>query len=390
MRIDFFRNDSSAHEVLGYFTKGLQEALRRHRIGSALYDMNPQSESEVLAHFVKDNTQYTAGFNVLLGEHSYFEPLGIPHIALIVDCVTYCPSLIDSPHTIACFVDEDSCDFIRLLGHDRTLYLPHAVEKEAIIDPVNLVRDFDVTFCGTFIDPDAIVSSWRVLFSPGFVQFLEGVAERALCSVDTNHMSLIMNELNNNYDLSKELKEKKVPLYDIMNSVERVYRGRDRIGLIGSLRDVTLHIFDHAQNEARWRNIAHTNLVFHSAVSFQELLPVFRRSKVLLNSMPMFKRGFHERLFYGIASGASVITTENVAIPADFPASKAVLYYRPPDYAQVNATLAIALANEEERLQDILSAQKIVRKKHTWDQRVKKLKEFLTTQSLLDGSEVGT
>src|SRR5438105_109449 len=125
MRIDLFKNTRSHFEVLAHFTKEFQKALRRHKIASKTYDILTQSEGEILAHFVKDSSNYTAGFNVLVAEHSFFEPLNILHLAIIVDCATYYPELINSPHTIALFVDEDSCDFVRFFGHENTIFFPH-------------------------------------------------------------------------------------------------------------------------------------------------------------------------------------------------------------------------------------------------------------------------
>ncbi len=387
MRVDIFKNTESKYEVLAHFTKEFQKALKRAKIESDTYDIIEQPEEEILASFVKNQTDFTFGFNVLLAEHSLFEPLSIPHISWIVDNATYYPALINLPHTLACFVDDDSCEFIRLFGHTATMFLPHAIEKEAVSSSQDEeirkeARDLDIVLAGSFIDADGIVGEWHKIFSKKTVQFLDEVVESTLASPSLCHTLACLQALQKNNEVVEEIKGKELPIFDILNSIEKVIRGRDKIRLVNAMSGLDFHIFGKASDEERWREVCKDkkSFTFHEHVAFEDLLKLYKRSRIVVNSMPTIKKGFHERIFYGLAAGASVLTNENSLVPSAFDEKGALLYYLAPNYKDIPNTIQVALKDEEKRLQDVLKARERVRESHTWDNRVKTLQEVLGAQ----------
>lgn len=380
MRIDLFKNTKSQHEVLAHFTKGFQEALKRVKIDSDTYDILQQPEEEILASFVKKPPVCTAGFNVLISEHSFFEPLGIPHISLIVDSATYYPELINLPHTLACFVEQDSCEFIRLFGHTKTMFVPHAIEREVVspaldTEIVESKRDLEIVLTGSFIDVEELYKKWKEIFSKKAVKFLDDIVESTLASSSLCHTLACLQALQTNQEVVEEIKGKEFPIFDIINSVEKVIRGRDKISLVNALHGSDLHIFGSVRDEEGWKGACKNGFVFHKAVPFKDLFALYKRSKIVVNSMPSIKNGYHERIFYGLAAGASVLTNENVLVPSTFEEGQALLYFLAPQYDAITKTVHTALKDEKKRLQDVLKARECVRASHTWDSRVALIQE---------------
>ena len=380
MKIDMFKNTKSQYEVLAHFTRGFQEALKRAKIESDTYDIQQQPEEEILANFVKKPPDFTAGFNFLISEHSFLEPLGIPHISLIVDNATYYPMLINLPHTLACFVEQDSCEFIRLFGHTKTMFLPHAIEAEMVSSTldeeiIEAKRDFEIVLTASFIDADELFKKWQMLFSKKAVQFLDDIAESTLASRNRCHTLACLQDLQANQEVVEEIKEKELPIFDIINSIEKVIRGRDKIRLVNALSGSDFHIFGAAKDEEGWRGVCKNKkgFVFHEAVPFKKLFELYKRSKIVVNSMSTIKNGFHERIFYALAAGASVLTNENALVPSAFEEGKALLYFLAPKYADIPLTINAALLDEKSRLADVFKARERVRASHTWDTRVKML-----------------
>src|SRR5260370_204644 len=81
------------------------------------------------------------------------------------------------------------------------------------------------------------------LFSEKIVCVLDEVGERSLASSDINHTCALLRALQEHPEQLEEHKKSRVPIFDVMNSVERVIRGGDKIRLVSALRDMELHIF---------------------------------------------------------------------------------------------------------------------------------------------------
>ncbi len=385
MRIAIFVNSKSQYDVLGHFTEEFKKSLCRLKIDAMFYDTTKVSEAEILADFVKTKPDFTFGFNFLISEHSFLEPLEIPHIAVMVDSATYYPQLINAPHTLACFVEADSCKFIQHFGLTKTLFFPHAIEPSLVSADIqeelkNAKRDYEVTLTASYIDPDAIYSAWKETFSETTVAFFDEVVEETLESKGLCHFFCFLQKLQLKPDVANEIKDKELPIFDLINSVEKMIRARDKIRLVKALNGFEVHIFGHKQEEARWRAAVSgkNSIIFHQQVPFKELFSVYKRSKVVINSMPTIKHGFHERLLCALAAGASVLTNENEFMLPLFPNNLATSYFLAPKYAAIPKKVEQLLASETMRLQDVLEARNTIAKQHTWDARAKLLKELIT------------
>lgn len=387
-KIDFFKNSISQYGVLNSFTEGLQKALKRAELRSETFDLIDSSQGEILAQLAKDQPACTAGFNIVMAKHSFAEPLGIPHLSLIVDCMTYYPEVMQSDTTIACFVEEDSCGFFRLLCKKDAIFLPHAVDAE-LVSPKNEKilreekRDLDLVMCGSFIGSEEIMNSWKERLTPKCVDTLVQIAEETIASPHRSHMQAFVEEIERQGHFEKELIKKKVDYFETMNQLEIYIRSVDRIKFLQSIDACDLHIFGAKRYEADWKKVLQgkKRVFFHDAVPHEELVQVFRRARCALNSLPSIKRGLHERLLLALSQGASVLGNENIYITSQFPRSLALLNILPPDYARANDLLHDAFKDEKARLDDVLATHSIIREKHTWDIRaealLKKLPKFI-------------
>jgi spore maturation protein CgeB len=380
MKIDLFLNKVSQHNVLGAFTKSLHLEFERQAISSTIYDVSALSEGELLAALIKNRPDYTAGFNFFMGEHSYLEPLEIPHLAFVVDSATHYPSLLSSPHTLPCFVDQDSCEFLKFFGIDNALFFPHAIDRDLVSgqrqeEIVESKRDLDVVMTASFIDDESMYKKWQELFSKEAVTLLDDVVEKSLASPLYCHTLTYLQTLQQDERIVEEMKQKNVPIFDVVNSVEKVVRGRDKKRLIDALQSFPLHIFSTKKDLAGWKQAfsSHTNITYHEEVPFSQLFEVYKRAKIVINSMPTIKHGFHERLFYALAGGASVLTSKSFFLEERFPANKAVRFYLPPDYGQIKQEIETLRTCEKGRLDDVMALRKDINLHHTWDQRVASL-----------------
>jgi spore maturation protein CgeB len=382
--IDLFENNQSQYEVLSHFTHEFQQALHRKKIQSKIIKKDKTTTSVAIEHFAEKNLDCTAGFNYLIDEELFFEKYRIPHLALLVDFATYYPELILCPNIISAFADEDSVEFFKLFGTNQVLFFPRAIEREVVSEKlnneiVNSERNLEVVLCSSFIDADVIYKKWQVNLSPPLVKLLDDITEASLASRDHSHIQATLQELQVNLEFAQEIKEKKISFLDVINSVEQAMRGRDKIRILNALHGHKVFIFGPTDDKILWERVLNkkNTYTFHKPVHFKDLFSVFKRSKIVINSMPAIKRGFHERLFMALAAGASVLTNDNVSVPMSFDQGQHLIYFLSPEYHKINQGIETALSNEKKRLEDVLKAREYIRDAHTWDARVKMLEVSL-------------
>lgn len=109
---------------------------------------------------------------------------------------------------------------------------------------------------------------------------------------------------------------------------------------------------------------------------FDEVLDRMRQTRLLLNSVPVFPEGAHERIWYGMAAGCAVATDPSRFLAADFTDGDSILFW-PMETEEVTATVTEALADPE-RLQAIAErARRIYAERHTWTERARRIDSAL-------------
>lgn len=378
-RIDLFTfPHSQQYGVQQAFSEGLQKSLQRLKVASSLYPYKELGSGQIIADLIKNAPDCTAGFNVTVAKHSPLEPLGLPHVAMIVDSATYFPELLQTPNAIVSFVEEDSVGFFKMLGAKHVFHFPHAIDAD-LLEAQNGPRDLDVVMCGSFIDSDEILATWNTLLSPYSVARLLEVAEKVLASASISHLQAFVELVEERGAFEKELVDKSIEFFDLMNSLDQYIRGVDRRRILEAI-DRPVHVFGAKKYEELWKKSIKDfkKLVFHDEVPFAEIKSVLKRAKVVLNSFPMFKRGLHERMLTSLACGASVLGNDNVYVQSEFGSSPlAILNILSPNYNQVNMLIDAALKNEEARFDAVVATHDTIRSKHTWDVRARMLLEIL-------------
>lgn len=360
--IHIIENVSSRYGALTYFQKKLQEAFKRASIHSELYNLDEIGEEKLASLFKKDPPDYTLGFNVILSGYSFLEPLGIQHVAILVDPVWEFPELFVSPNVLPAFVEKDST----LLYSNQSLYLPHAVEPEALVNQAIEKREYDVVFPASFIDSEKERTDWVHVFNKTTVDILCALSEDVLSKPDIS----LLQAFNSIYPLIQaEIEAKRIPVLRLLSSLSTYVRGEDKRRLLSALHDFDVHIFCSKDDAARWKTLG--RVIIHDELPFSELSSVYQRSKIVLHSAPHLKHGFHERLFMAMASGASVLSMSHPFYNEAFGINRSNIAIN--TYKEAPAKIQEILSNEELRLIDVQDARKVIAKSHTWDIRAQQL-----------------
>ena len=373
--VTLLHHAASKYGVLGQMTQDLCAALKRVQISSVVRNLEEERPADLLPELEKDDPDCTWAINIIIGESLFYYPLGIPHVCLSVDAVTYShEAAFTQPHLVSLFADKTSCDLFSRCSENPVQYFPHAIAKETLdaVREAPLIplqdRPFDVTLIGSLIDHDAEREFWNTIFSTSDVNAFISLAERALDDARFEFLVEALTYIEQTPRVKEVLKAKDLSPFSVVNSIERYARGLDRERLLQALQERDVHIFTLEEEAIRWaKKDSAKRCHFHPPVPFSEVINVCRMSKVVLQSVPTIRNGYHERLFLALASGAVTLVNAGLPLPAWLMKSGRVLEY---ESFSLDGLLS-SISEVEKRPFDSKKILSWLEEEHSWDARLR-------------------
>lgn len=380
-RIDMFLPPFSNHKLLENFTEHLHDALVRARISSRTLKAEHNNPRPFLELLFQDKPDCTLSFNGLLPDEQgrfFCELIKIPHVAALIHSPINFLALTATPLTIIACTDRYFCDFFRGMNAKNVIFLPHAVDRELVCDP-KVQRSYDVVFFGSCIDIDAVRASWKSQFSEQIVKSMEEAVDITLSDVSTSYIEAFVGCLDRDSHKSGQSTKRDMQIFKALDQIETYVKGKDRIDLIRSIKDARVDIFAAPTKGKGWSDYLgkQANVTIHDAVSYDEMLSIYCKTKIVLNSSPWSKQGGHERIFSGLACGAAVLTDENAYLREEFRHGESILFYQHKNLSAVNQLINDYLSKDNKRVELAKKGQKIVMQRHTWDHRAHTLLQEL-------------
>lgn len=372
-RIDLFLPPRSRYQVLHYFTRSLAEALTRVGVRCLVLEAEYDNPKPFIDQILADPPECTLSLNGLLPDvngNFFCDLINIPHVAYLVDAPQDFAALTQSPLSIIATVDRFYCDFFEGINGQSALFIPHGVNQNLMTPPnINEKRPYDVLFLASYLDYEEIRDSWKKNLSSALCKTLEEAAEITLGDKETPYIQALAEALDRQSRLTPGLDPRKIDFIPLLDQLEDYIVGKDRVELIKAIKDAKVHIYG-ANSESWKKHLVHQkNIAFHDAVDYDEALNLMKKSKIVLNTCPKIKNGAHERIFAGIASGAVVITDENVYMRENFKHGEDILFDRHGHWHHVNALINEYLLSPEKCLALVQKGQEVVSQGHTWDYR---------------------
>lgn len=369
-RMDLFLPPRSQYQVLQSFTYSLAEALLRTRVSVRVLEAEKENPQSFIDTILNDRPECTLSFNGLLPDaegHFFCDLIGIPHVACLVDGPQHFMQLTKSKNTVITCVDRFACDFLQGVGFQNVLFMPHAVDQHLFIEPELVDRPHDAILLASYLDYEAIEDKWRHNSPLG--QIWKEAAQYILEDKKASCAQAIAKAMDANLQILRGTDPNQIDFLTVMDQIEDYVNGKQRVELIKAIKDVNVAVYGAGHD--RWKKVlaGQKNVTVHGPVSFAEAIKLMRQSKVVLNSRPSVKNGAHERIFSGIASGAAVLTNDNIYLHENFKGGQEILFYQNEEWSQLNEVVSEYVHNDKKRLEMVVKAQKIVKNAHTWDHR---------------------
>ena len=359
--VALLRHTRSKFGVLSAMTDGLRSAFERAGIrASVIESIDADTLGEAVRQLAPD---CTFGVNISVSEQLLFYPIHIPHVTLFVDTVVhYTPSVFDRPHSIVLMVDQQSEGLFRSLGGKRGHWFPHAIAQETLDravaeEPIPLEdRPYDICLPGSYLDPRRPMENLNI--DPVKKSLFQDLVQRALSDFSIPFFT----------EWFYAADRMGLDPFVVGVALESVLRGIDRERLIRSLSKREVTIFTSDEDAVLWKKTNPT-CRFHPQVDFRGIFDLCCRSKVVINSAPHIRPGYHERLFLSLAAGA-ITVTERGRLPQWVVDRGRVVEY---DTASLD-TLADRVREAEKRPYDREAVLKWLANEHTWDARLQKMR----------------
>lgn len=363
LKVDVLMPTTSQYHVLHHFARKLYEAFER----TGMKCRRLEGEDRYLS--MKLRPDFTVGFNgaLKMKDGTFFcDHIEIPHIACLVDPPFRFPALANSPNILITCDDQVGSQLLRKKGFEKAFFMPHAVEKD--LRPGRAVeRIYDIVFLATSIDFEARRKKWHKDYPKKVWTLMEEAAEVALEDDAISFMSVLEQKLSpwENQTIYEE--------------VELYIKGKDRLNLVNSITDYTIHVFGGSADKSDWSKLlkGKKNVVVHPSVEYEEAMKIMQQSKIVLNSSIKNKLGAHERIFTASACGAVVVTNENTYVNQFFKNGRDMLLYPCNGFEKLNEDIHGLLQDPEECRAVAAAGRKVVMKEHTWDNRVQTLYDLL-------------
>lgn len=366
-------------DTINLFSEQLKQGFLE--LGYEIFEFDASKGSENFKRFFEyiQEGPVTAiiGFNnVFFGTASptgeyMFEELGIPSVNILVDHPYWYHQkiLMRTPaNGIVLCIDRNHMNYVNrfypniscngFLAHGGTsLYSTHKPISE---------RKTDVLYAGT-LKSNVKPEHFSALKSPD-----KQIVEHLLTHPEDTIEAVIEQELlRADIILSDEkLREFITSVAKIDHLISSYYR--ERVVASVAKTGVSLELYGSGWSDCDWVNLP--NVHYGGRIAPEEVLLRMEDSKIVLNSMPWFRDGSHERVFNAMLCGAVAVSETSKYLEETLPSDTWVSFDLSPESLSALPQNILDLLSDESRMQKIASAgHDLAVSSHTWKARALEL-----------------
>lgn len=303
-----------------------------------------------------------------------WETLGIPCINILVDHpYWYHDILSNMPRNSAVLcIDRNHMNYVSACYPDIPFagFLPHGGTRAESDRKKMADKKFDVLYVGSLYAPEKLTSDPHVW---GFdaKRLVAECVDYLKVHTDVTVEQILMRKL----EIGCEEFANYIPLaVQIERRISYYFRGKVLESLAKA--GVSLQIYGSGYEGCDWIRLP--NVHYGGMISPDEVLDKIADSKMLLNSMPWFKDGSHERVFNGMLNGTVVISESNDYLREAVPNDLWVAYdLRDERFTKLTERIKELLEQPEILDKMAEEAYRLAIENHTWEHRAKEIDEDL-------------
>lgn len=363
----------SRYDVLRYFEDTLVEAFRKMDIIVDVFDASDNDTlQEQAIHCTNQKYDFVLSFNAVLIDSldAFLNDKNTMFWSFLVDHPYYHHYRLSQPHNnhfVSC-VDRNHVRYTKkyypAISHQ--CYLPHGGNLPIHAPKPYEERNYSVAFMGSYGNPEEAAAAIDQF--PELVRMIAvNVIRRYYETCSESLESLFQTEFAK-YQVTFSDEE----FASVMNElviVDKYIRLKNREMLLNHLtsHNITVDVFGTGWKHYNCANPECLNI--HGQLSFTETLDTMCDSKIVLNALPLFLDGSHERVFTSMLCGAICMSESNIYLKEEFEDGNNICFFNMNNLDGLVSTLQELLSNSEKASQIALAGQQLSLEKHTWEAR---------------------
>lgn len=283
--------------------------------------------------------------------------------------------LLDSHrNSIVSFIDQKQVDYVKEMypSNPYVCFLPHAGELYNNTIPFEK-RRYNISFFGSYSKTDSFFESLNQ-YDEAMQQLIWTITNRLYYETSNTLEFILAEELGKKgIQLSKE--EFRATLTEL-TFVYFYVRNKKRHAVINSLLKAGLIVNVFGNGWENFESEYVENLCIHEQLDYTTALSEMANSKIVLNIMPLYSAGSHERIFNAMGAKSVVLTDENSYLAEEFENNKHLVYYSMSDLDNL-PNLAIDILNNTIDVSQIIdNAFQRIAEKHLWEHRAYEIVKY--------------
>lgn len=363
------------YNVVNYFVDDLAESFNAFGYTSIIIDLLKDNYYvELQDQINKNNVRGFFSFNGIglpdVGKLA--TALRIPFINFYLDSSIYHLARLQfkSDYLKIVFMDKAELQLVKEVLGQEAVYIPHGAYTK--VNPVEVNHSKEgIIFAGSICNPEVFRKQWLGLgntLGKFYDDLLEHISNKE-CFHIIQDVDYILNLKG--YELNKEQK-KAIYLNSVL--VHRYIRSYRRLKVLEMLKDYPIDIYGHG-----WKSVPlQAKHVYHGGIDFLQLIEKIRKAKILLNVLPEFIYGGHERIFTSMYYETAVITNYNAYLKTNFQDDQDLIFYSMRSLDRLADKVSGLLDDDPAKLARISqSGNEKVAAKHTWLNRAEEILKLI-------------
>lgn len=377
MNIIVYKGEFS-YGVVNYFSDELFRAFSA--MGHNVEIVDVWEKKNELAR--NKGTDMVLAFNVIgaIGDNKIYDNMNTVFGALLVDHPFYHYNRIQrikAKQTFFSVLDEGTIETAEKYIKSDGIYT-HLMHGGSYAQGKYSDRKYDVVFVGGLTDDYSKIDDKIKGIPEGSIRNIAIRLYEKACKEYCKTLDMHMEEILSSMDFTDELLGKEKFGYIIAyiySIVDKAIRSRLRYNAVLSLlkSGMTVHFYGNCQVSQLG---SYDNFINHGPVDYQEILEVMAQAKIVINDLPYFKNGSHERVFSAMLNGALIISNTNNYSYNMYKDGESIIFYDVNDQKDYVDKVKYYLANENERSRIAENAYKITSEYNTWENRANEILEI--------------
>ena len=361
---DGFRQLGCRVDILGGITKDALDrtiyfeeydvVLSFFGITSVLYDAINRNPNTLFFLFLVDHPYYR------------YDWLAEQHRNLIVSCI-----------------DRNHCNFLQKYykNIDAVQFVPHGGNLSEKPPKPFADREIDVAFFGTCSASNEYKSIVDQM-SEDIMKIMDATIARVMQGECIPAEEILIQELRSG---GIELSEAQLlELFVVLAFADTYIRAKQREKLILHLAKSGREVHVYGNGWEKDELAQYENIKRHGAVSYTEALDIMTNTKIVINKMPLFLDGSHERVFTAMLNGAVCCTDESGYWKQEFIDGESICFYDFQDLDNLENIIKELLLNLDKAGKIAQNGYDIAIHKHQWKNRAEQILEICNKVSRIE------